>query len=119
MAVRIRLSRFGRKDRAFYRIGAFDSRSPRDGRTLEYLGWYDPLRENVEDQLKVNLERIEYWLSVGAQATPKTASLLKKAGVKFPVKVKKSRKSEKEKAAKKAKGSKKAAKKKAKAKAKS
>ncbi len=84
MAVRIRLSRIGRKNRPFYRLGAFDSRAPRNGKCIELLGWYDPLRENAEDQLKVNLERSAHWLSMGAEPTPKTAILLKRAGVTFP-----------------------------------
>ncbi|HNZ65852.1 MAG: 30S ribosomal protein S16 [Planctomycetes bacterium] len=83
MAVRIRMTRLGRCNRPFYRIGAYDSRSPRDGRCLENLGWYNPVEQNVDQQLKVDIQRTEHWLSVGALPTPKVAYLLKKAGIKL------------------------------------
>lgn len=82
MAVRIRLTRFGRKKRPFYRIVAADSRSPRDGRHLEMLGYYDPIAP--ADQLKVNLERVDYWLGVGAQPSDTVVGLLKKARAATP-----------------------------------
>lgn len=80
MAVRIRMSRIGRTNRPYYRIGAYDSRTPRNGKCLEKLGWYDPLAPEGKD-LCVNLERTQHWMSVGALPTPKAAKLLKKAGV--------------------------------------
>ena len=66
MAVRIRLKRFGRKNRAFFRLGVFDSRTRRDGRAIEELGWYDPLVAQEDKKYSLNRERISYWLSVGA-----------------------------------------------------
>ncbi|NOY27786.1 MAG: 30S ribosomal protein S16, partial [Oligoflexia bacterium] len=77
MAVRLRLTRMGRKKRPFYRIVAADSRSPRDGRNLEFLGHYNPMVNPSE--IKVNLERVDYWLSVGASPSDTVASLIKKA----------------------------------------
>jgi len=84
MAVKLRLKRAGRRNRAFYRIVAADARAQRDGRTIERLGYYDPLV--ADDQKKVSLtkDRIEYWLSVGAQPTVTVANLLREQGVKFP-----------------------------------
>lgn len=81
MAVRIRMSRIGRKNRPFFRIGIYESRTRRNGICLENLGWYDPIAEIPEKQLSINLERINYWRSVGALPTPKVAALLKRAGV--------------------------------------
>ena len=66
MAVRIRLKRLGRKNRAFYRICAFDAHTRRDGRAIEELGYYDPHVEDEAKKYSVNRERAEYWLSVGA-----------------------------------------------------
>jgi small subunit ribosomal protein S16 len=83
MAVRIRMTRLGRTNRPFYRIGTYDARSPRDGRCLENLGWYNPIANNVDDQLKLNIQRVEHWISVGALPTPKVYFLLKKAGVRL------------------------------------
>jgi small subunit ribosomal protein S16 len=75
----LRLKRFGRRHRPFYRIGAMDKRSPRDGVVIEQLGYYDPIAPE-EKQLKVNVERVEYWLSKGAQPSQTVASLLKRVG---------------------------------------
>lgn len=75
----LRLKRLGRRHRAFYRLSAMDKRSPRDGRVIEELGWYDP--EAPEDrQLSLNVERVDYWLSVGAQPSETVCSLLKRVG---------------------------------------
>lgn len=81
MAVRIRLKRMGRRHRPFYRIGVCDARRPRDGKLLENLGYYDPLAKTEEKQVVVNRERVEYWLSQGAQPTETVASLLRKQGI--------------------------------------
>ena len=78
MAVRIRLSRMGRKNRPFYRVCVFESSTRRDGKCIEKLGFYDPLIEDFEKQIKLKKERVEYWLSVGAKPTEKVAVLLKK-----------------------------------------
>ncbi len=81
MAVRLRLKRFGRRHRSFYRVNAMDSRAPRDGRVIEELGWYDPEAKEPDKQLSLNRERIEYWLSVGAQPSETVAQLLKRGGI--------------------------------------
>jgi small subunit ribosomal protein S16 len=67
MAVVIRMKRSGRKNRPCYRISVADSRAPRDGRTLEALGLYDPIALKEEMQLKLDVERARYWLEQGAQ----------------------------------------------------
>jgi small subunit ribosomal protein S16 len=75
----LRLKRMGRTHRPFYRLGAMDKRSPRDGRVIEELGWYDPIAK--DNQIKFKEERIKHWLSVGAQPSDTVADLLKKAGI--------------------------------------
>ena len=75
----LRLKRMGRRHRPFYRVNAMDKRAPRDGRVIEELGWCDPVKGNDEYSLKN--ERIEYWLSVGAQPSDTVRSLLKRAGI--------------------------------------
>ncbi|GHV27294.1 30S ribosomal protein S16 [Synergistales bacterium] len=79
MAVRIRLSRHGKKKAPFYRLVAADSRSPRDGRFIEMLGTYNPMTDPAE--IKVEAERALYWLKVGASASDTARALLRKAGV--------------------------------------
>lgn len=79
--VRIRLTRFGRRNRAFFRIGAFDSRSARDGKCLEYLGTYDPLEPDDEKKVKLNRERVIWWLEHGAQPTEAVERILKYHGI--------------------------------------
>lgn len=71
----------GRLHRPFFRICLMDARSPRDGRAIEELGHYDPMVRNVDARTVLKAERIQYWLSVGAQPTEKVAVLLKKAGI--------------------------------------
>ena len=80
MAVRIRMKKFGRRHRPFYRVCAVDSRRPRDGRVLEELGTYDPMVPDVDARTVLNGERIRYWLSVGAQPSEKVGVLIKKYG---------------------------------------
>ena len=75
----LRLKRMGRRHRPFYRINAMDRRSPRDGRVIEALGWYDPIAPD-DRQLSVKIDRVDYWLSVGAQPSRTVASLLKRVG---------------------------------------
>jgi small subunit ribosomal protein S16 len=77
MAVSIRLRRTGGKNEVHYRVVATDSRFPRDGRFLEILGWYDPKREGTNFSFK--MDRVEYWESVGAQASDTVRNLLRKA----------------------------------------
>jgi len=67
----------GRKKRPFYRIVAADSRSPRDGRFIERLGFYDPMQEPPD--IKVDLERVDYWLGEGASPSDTVNSLINKA----------------------------------------
>ena len=82
MAMKIRLARGGSKKRPFYRIVAADSRMPRDGRFIEKLGTYNPLLpKDSEDRVKMNMERVEYWLGQGAQPTDRIARMLEAAGV--------------------------------------
>ncbi len=75
----LRLKRMGRRHRPFYRINAMDRRSPRVGRVIEQLGWFDPIAPD-DRQLSVKIDRVDYWLSVGAQPSRPVASLLKRVG---------------------------------------
>ena len=81
MSMKIRLARGGSKKRPFYSIVATDSRMPRDGRFLEKLGTYNPLlAKDDENRVKMNLERVTYWLGQGAQPTDRIARMLEAAG---------------------------------------
>ena len=80
MAVRIRMKKLGRKHRPFFRICAMDRRSPRDGRVIEELGYYDPMCKEKDARAVLKSERIDYWLSVGAQPSHRCATLIKKYG---------------------------------------
>ena len=77
--VTIRLARAGAKKRPFYHIVVADSRSPRDGRFIERLGFYNPIAVGAEEKLRVNNDRIEYWVSQGAQPSSAVSRLLKQA----------------------------------------
>ncbi len=68
----------GRKHRPYYRIVAIDARQPRDGRIIEELGSYDPMVKNTEERVKLKLDRVDYWTSVGAQPSENVAVLIKK-----------------------------------------
>ena len=81
VAVKLRLKRFGRRHRSFYRLSAMDSRTPRDGRVIEELGWFDPEAADPQQQVNLNRERIEHWLKVGAQPSPTVHDLLKREGI--------------------------------------
>ena len=82
MAMKIRLARGGNKKRPFYRIVAADSRMPRDGRYIEKLGTYNPLLpKDSEDRVKMDAERVQYWLGQGAQATDRVTRMLEAVGV--------------------------------------
>ncbi len=82
MAMKIRLARGGSKKRPFYRIVAADSRMPRDGRYIEKLGTYNPLlAKDSEDRVKMDIERVQHWLSQGAQPTDRVSRMLEAAGV--------------------------------------
>lgn len=80
MSVRIRMKQMGRTHRPFYRICAMDKRAPRDGKVLEELGTYDPMVLDTDARVKLNGERVDYWLGVGAQPSEKVAVLIKKYG---------------------------------------
>jgi small subunit ribosomal protein S16 len=82
MSMKIRLARGGSKKRPFYRIVAADSRMPRDGRFIEKLGTYNPLlAKDSEDRVTMDVERVQYWISKGAQPTDRVARMLEAAGV--------------------------------------
>ena len=82
MAMKIRLARGGSKKRPFYRIVAADSRMPRDGRFIEKLGTYNPLLpKDSEERVKMDLDRVKYWMDQGAQPTDRVSRFLEAAGV--------------------------------------
>lgn len=82
MALKIRLARGGSKKRPFYQIVIADARSPRDGRFVEKVGTYNPmLPQDNQERVRLNLDRIKYWLSKGAQPTDRVALFLGKANV--------------------------------------
>ena len=82
MAMKIRLARRGSKKRPHYSIVAADSRMPRDGRFIEKLGTYSPLLpKDREDRVKMDMERIQFWLDKGAQPTDRVSRMLEAAGV--------------------------------------
>jgi small subunit ribosomal protein S16 len=81
MAVVIRMKRSGRKNRPCYRISVADSRDPRDGRTLESLGLYDPIAPKEEMQVTLDVERARHWIEKGAVPSETVASILKRMGV--------------------------------------
>ncbi|MBY5973945.1 30S ribosomal protein S16 [Pseudooceanicola marinus] len=82
MAMKIRLARGGSKKRPHYSVVAADSRMPRDGRFIEKLGTYNPLLpKDSEDRVKLNMERVQYWLDHGAQPTDRVSRFLEAAGV--------------------------------------
>lgn len=71
----IRLSRYGKKKKPFYRVVVTDKRRPRDGRFVEVVGTYDPLKKPAE--IKLDAERVKYWLSCGAQPSDTVRSFLR------------------------------------------
>ena len=77
--VKIRLTRGGAKKRPFYHIVATDHRKKRDGRSLERLGFYNPVAQGAEKRVELNVERINHWISEGAQLTDKVRMLVKEA----------------------------------------
>jgi len=76
MALRLRLTRMGSKKKPFYRLVALDSETRRDGRALEYLGYYNPLQNPPE--IKIDIEKVRAWMEKGAKPTDTVRSLLKK-----------------------------------------
>ena len=81
MAVHIRLKRQGRRKRPFYRVVAIDSRTRRNGREIERLGWYDPIKEGLAIELKQ--DRVFHWLNQGAIPTDTVSSLLRRIGMSY------------------------------------
>ena len=82
MALKIRLARAGSKKRPYYHIVVADARSPRDGRFVEKIGSYNPmLPKDSEERMKLDTDRAQHWLSVGAQATDRVARFLDAAGL--------------------------------------
>jgi len=85
MAVKIRLTRTGRRNKPFHRLGAYDTRTRRDGKAIENLGHYDPYATTDETKFKFDKARIEYWLSVGAQPSEAVTPMLKRLKISKPV----------------------------------
>ena len=79
MAVKMRLRRMGAKKAPFYRVVVADSRYPRNGRFIEEIGYYDPMKEPAE--IKIDGDKAKDWISKGAQPTDTVRALLKKTGV--------------------------------------
>jgi small subunit ribosomal protein S16 len=77
--VKIRLTRGGAKKRPFYHVIVTDSRSARDGRNIERVGFYNPVAQGAEKRIELNLERVKFWVDNGAQLTDKVADLYKQA----------------------------------------
>ncbi len=80
MAVRIRMKKMGRAHRPFYRVCVMDQRSPRDGRVIEEVGHYDPMLPETDARVTLKADRIDHWISIGAQPSDKVAVLIKKYG---------------------------------------
>jgi len=72
------MKRMGRRHRPFYRICVMDSRVPRDGKAIEEVGYYDPMVRSKSNRVNLDLERIDYWISVGAKPSEKVAVLINK-----------------------------------------
>ena len=86
MAVKIRLTRIGRRNFAQFRIAVFDTRTRRDGKSIEILGTYDPHQKKAEAKVTLNKERYDHWLSKGAKATEAVERLLQHVGILEPAK---------------------------------
>lgn len=82
--VTIRLARTGAKKRPFYHLVVTDSRNPRDGRYIERVGFFNPVAKGNEEKLRLENERIEYWISTGAQPSERVAKLIKESAKQAP-----------------------------------
>ena len=80
MPVKIRLQRKGRKQRPFYHIVVTDQRNKRDGRSLERLGYFNPIASGQDKSLDINMDRLQHWVGQGAQMSDKVSALVKQAG---------------------------------------
>jgi small subunit ribosomal protein S16 len=103
MAIVIRLSRQGRRNRPHYRVGVFDRRTRRDGPPIEYLGHYDPREADETKKVVLQADRISHWLGEGALVSETVRSFLRKQGIPMPshragVRAKRKRKSARAKA---------------------
>jgi len=78
MAVRIRMTRMGAKKRPFYRLVAADSEAPRDGKFLDILGYYDPMKDPAV--VKIHEDKINYWIKQGARVSEAVKAILKNEG---------------------------------------
>jgi len=78
--VTIRLPRGGSKKRPFYHLNVADSRRARDGRYIERLGFFNPIARGQEERLRIDLDRVNHWVSQGAQLSDRAAQLVKEAG---------------------------------------
>ncbi|HEY9010643.1 MAG TPA: 30S ribosomal protein S16 [Devosia sp.] len=81
MSLKLRLARAGTKKRPYYHVVVADARSPRDGRFIERIGTYDPKLEDKDARVKLVTERVQHWLSVGAQPTDRVARFFDAAGL--------------------------------------
>lgn len=81
MAVKIRMTRIGRRHRPFFRVNAIDSRAPRNGKIIEKLGHYDPIEKDPEKQIVLNRERVQYWLDNGAIPSETVSQILARIGI--------------------------------------
>ncbi len=81
MAVKLRMSRIGRRHRPFFRINAVDGRTPGNGKILEKIGHYDPIEKNIEKQIVLNTERVKYWLDKGAIPSDSVSQILLRKGI--------------------------------------
>ena len=79
MALKIRLRQQGRNNRPFYRLVLTDVRSPRDGKYIENLGWYNPFESELDKGMSLDAERIQHWLNLGAEISHSAESLVAKA----------------------------------------
>jgi len=85
--VTIRLSRRGAKKRPFYHIVVTDSRNARDGDYIERLGFFNPISSGKQEELQLDLERVDYWMGVGAQASDRVNQLIKQRRASQPINV--------------------------------
>lgn len=104
MAVKLRMTRMGRRHRPFFRINAVESRAPRDGRILEKLGHYDPIEKDPAKQIVLDKERAQYWLDKGAVPSDTVSEILLRQGIKHKYAEEKAARRTKARAAAKAKG---------------
>ncbi|RCL02446.1 MAG: small subunit ribosomal protein S16 [Candidatus Tokpelaia sp. JSC161] len=81
MSLKIRLARAGSKKRPYYHIVVADARSPRDGRFLEKVGWWNPILQEEDKHTQLDVERVKYWLGQGAKPTDRVLRFLDKASL--------------------------------------